>query len=535
MTELLFKTEGYVHSDIPEKFSSRIEYELTQDCSSLCFKFFSGEKPLYFQASDPEGRIRIQVLSKHKVKSSVLYSDENKTGPGTCPGKISTGKWLITAYAFGARCTGGPGKTDFTVEIYKGNNQGPEEKYADWIDRSAFADNRIALGSFEKTAGRILSESCPQEFRDPGKIEKCENSWSCSWLKGDFHAHTNLSDGSASPSELLDEGVSNNLDFFFISEHGILPVSFPEKFGIEVYPSFEITTCSGHLNLHGLRYIPENLHSLGPDPEWSSLEDILSEAGKSGALVSVNHPMLYPWQWLYNEIPLSMIDAVEVITDPYAFGDGAPGANEKALALLDIMWNSGYRIAGIGGSDTHSDYSDSRLGQPVTQVYAVPGSMKSILTAVKNCRAAVFTDLECTFYYRINGKKVLPGTGIENFGDIDFEIRFDPGNYSEVFFLRIVENGIPVKEIKTVPGEAASASVKWEGSSDWIRCEIRDEKNMIRGFVNPVYRKNRNSSSKKISTQKKSVLTVSVSPDSSGSTVSVENIKTWGDAAALLG
>ena len=533
--ELLFKTEGSVHSDIPERFQKTLKYDLVQDCLSLEFRFFSGEKPLYFHVSDPEGRVRIQILSKHKIKSCVIYNNENIAGPGICPGTISRGTWLITAYAFGARCTGGAGNTEFSVEIYRGNYPPPEEKYEDWIDRNMFRNNIIVLGKFEKKGADNCSENNSCKMPDSGIKGKYENSGGRSWLRGDFHAHTTLSDGSSSPAELLNEGFFKNLDFFYISEHGILSTSFPEKAGITVYPSYEITTCSGHLNLHGLRYIPENILSLGPSPEWRLLENILAEAKKNRVLVSINHPMLYPWQWLYNDLPLSMIDAVEVITDPYAFEDGAPEANEKAVALLDVLWNTGYRIAGIGGSDTHSEYSASRLGQPVTQVYAEPGSMQSILSAVKNCRAAVYTDLDCTFEYRITGKEILPGTELESYENTDLEIFFDPGKDPEIYVLRIIENGFSVKEIETLPFKKTSAVFKWAGSSDWVRCEIRDNKNMIRAFINPVYRKKRlakGAGSKSL--QKKNELSVCRKPDPKGRLSSFEKIKTWGDAAALL-
>ncbi len=183
-----------------------------------------------------------------------------------------------------------------------------------------------------------------------------------------------------------------------------------------------------------------------------------------------------------------MIDAVEIISDPYA--EGASEANDRALRLLDLIWNEGYRISGIGGSDTHTAYSESQLGQPVTEVYSIPGSLKSLLKAVKNHNAAVFTDLTGgSLEYQIEGKAVVSGTEINHREDLDLEAVFDPGGCDESFILRIIENGITVDEAVTLPLCKTSVKRKWNGKSDWLRCELRDKNNMIRGYLNPLHRK----------------------------------------------
>ena len=547
---LIFKVYGSVCSDKPEKYKNSSLFQVTDNILFLEFSFFSGGKPLYFHVTDPEGLVRLQLLSKENVKKTVIHRTESLSGQGTVPGIIQKGEWIITAFSFGARCSMTHGKVLYEVEVKAGfqdeknpaesleyeNENSEDTAYVSWADRSGSVKKGLVLKSFEmqeKSVKDILnleeeSFSIPGFFSDYKIPERA-----CRWLRGDFHVHSNLSDGSASSHQLIEEGMSKKLDFFFISEHGILSPSFSEKEGIKVFPSYEVTTEAGHMNLHGLRTLPSDLLCKGPHPEWKDLERILSELKKSGTLVSVNHPMLHPWEWLYNDLPLSMIDAVEVITDPYAFSDGAPEANEKALNLFDIIWNSGYRVAGIGGSDTHTDYSDSQLGQPVTCVYADPASMASVLDAVKKSRAAVFTDLDCSVEYKVAGTGILPGTDVQSSDDLDFEVIFDPGNDTGTYILRIIENGSAVTEVEALPGRKTEVKYKWPGNSAWIRCEIRD-RNMIRGFINPVFRGA--VFNLKTEKEKQNLNSTSDSPGvyTEKRINQISGIKTWGEAVSLL-
>ncbi len=472
MDKLIFKTEGFVDSEKPENYKSSFSFFIDEDFTSLTFELYGGGKPLYFHVTDPLGAVRLQFLGRHISGQTVLHESESKTGIGTCFGKIYKGTWRITVYTFGARCNSRLGKVHFSVKVFKENtSEAGELPFISWFDHNELERGRIILKGFEKP-------SIDNEYR---------------WLKGDFHVHSCLSDGSANPHELLEEGRQKKLDFFFITEHGILTPSFPEKRGITVFPSYEVTTASGHFNLPGLGYMPDGILEKGPDPDWKDIMALMTEARDKGALISINHPLHYPWLWLYNDIPLSLIDSIEIISDPYA--DDNPDANDRTVKLLDLIWNEGYRISGVGGSDTHTLYSSSQLGQPVTLVYARPGSLNSMLNSIRSHNAAVFTDLDCILEYSTGGKILLPGTDVENNDDLDLEISFESKKITEPLFLRIVENGVTVDEIKIIQEGMTSVKRKWHGKSDWIRCELRDSKNMIRGYLNPLHRgRSKNSS-----------------------------------------
>ncbi|MBW2590808.1 MAG: hypothetical protein JRD71_08860, partial [Deltaproteobacteria bacterium] len=231
---MIFKTEGFVHTDKSAHYISETSFNLDKDTPSLRFEFFGGGKELVFHVRDPSGLLRVQHQSSTETSNVLLHEDETKSGIGTCPGKIRKGEWKIEVFTYVPRFSKMWGKVPFEVKVFEGKDD-PEsftENYVSWIKSSEMQKGKIVLKEFE-----------------PENIELIDKKW----LSGDFHVHSMLSDGSAAPSELLDEGLSKNLDFFFITEHNILTTGFPQKKGITVFPSYEVTTAIGHFNACGLR------------------------------------------------------------------------------------------------------------------------------------------------------------------------------------------------------------------------------------------------------------------------------------------
>ncbi len=465
--KMIFSAEGFVHTDKPEHYVSENSFLIDKDLFSLKFEFFGGGKELFFHIKDPAGVVRVQHQSSPEPSTVFLCEDEKKTGIGTCPGKIEKGKWCLKVFTYAPRFNRMWGKVAFEVKVFEGMEESDIHlaNYVNWVNSDELEKGEILLKEFE-----------------PDNIEFVDEKW----LSGDFHVHSILTDGSAKPVELIDEGIKKNLDFFFITEHNILATGFAEKKGFNVFPGYELTTKIGHFNVPGLRFIPEGVISKGPEPTWSDLEKFIKNFRGNGALLSINHPFMVPWQWQYNDLPLSWIDSIEIITDPYDkyLGD----ANEKAFALIDILWNNGYRITGIGGSDTHTKYSDSQLAQPVTKVFAKPGSLSSMLNSVKNHSVEIFLDLKCDFNYTSDGKTILPGTDVGNCNDLDLEFSLVLKDESEQVVLKVIENGILVEEKNVLPGDRAVIQRVWKGDSNWIRCELRDNRNKIRGYINPLHR-----------------------------------------------
>jgi hypothetical protein len=445
------------------------EQSFTVDGDTKCIRlrFSGGGKALYFHVFDSTGALRLQRMCFPDPCEVILHEDEARTGPGTVPGRLPPGQWVIRAFTYAYKRDVAWGDLDF--EVGMDTDVEPEDVVMagnrNWARRSSDGES-IVLKEFEPKEGRSGNEE---------------------WLSGDFHVHSVLSDGSSLPADLLEEGIGKKLDFFFITDHNSLTTGFPPREGIDVYPSYEVTTYAGHLNALGLDYLPNRILSAGGTHTWAELlSTLIRDFRNKGILVSINHPFLEPWHWMYDDLPLEWIDGLEILSDPRSAPTRQP--NEKAFSLIDLLWNNGYRIAGIGGSDTHTKYSDSQLGEPVTKVFALRGSLSSMLSGIKTGRVQIFLDTDCSFSYSIGGRKVLPGTGVGYGSDEVVEFGLQTHEDCDPLLLRVVENGITVDEKDVHPGDKLQASRVWKRSSEWMRCELRDGKGSIRGFVNPLFR-----------------------------------------------
>lgn len=86
--------------------------------------------------------------------------------------------------------------------------------------------------------------------------------------KVDLHIHTNYSDGSLSPRQIVEKSVSLNLAGIGITDHDTTDgidetIKWASKFGIEVVPGVE-------LSAEGLNHIGEEIHILGYYINWES-------------------------------------------------------------------------------------------------------------------------------------------------------------------------------------------------------------------------------------------------------------------------
>lgn len=230
------------------------------------------------------------------------------------------------------------------------------------------------------------------------------------WYRGDFHAHTTCSDGSLTPLDLSRLGEESGLDFLAITDHN--DISAFDELDPEnehmVLPGVEITLRDGHFNVFGfsgnsvearkiLRGIvdapPEMKHSL--IREHAELEALMELIARAGYFVSLNHPLLKPWEWRDPLAEVSWFDGIELVNDP-TYGDNYR-INPATCRLWSAWLNAGYRCTGLGGSDFHSvnpsDHSSriARLNLPLTYVYAEELSCLAILEGLR--RGKVYISL----------------------------------------------------------------------------------------------------------------------------------------------
>lgn len=365
------------------------------------------------------------------------------------------------------------------------------------------------------------------------------------WYKGDFHTHTVLSDGKETVENAMKKAKDMQMDFYVPTEHNVIHTGWVET-DVMIVPGIEVTIKTGHFNLFGIDRFPETLQDIlenmgsaeAKETQISAdMNRILCEARERGWITSINHPFLHIWKWEYEDTKLSCIDCLEIVNDPtYTY---AKNSNQKAIAFLDWLWQDGYRIWGIGGSDSHNLIDEryegasepSIAGDPGTYLYLEHLSPKELLRGLKNGHA--YVSRYCGLDIRMSAvqpdgreRLYLPGDEIVCAGDKEecvgdkaecvgdkaecagdkaecvgdkkklagvmrLRVRIEINGLAEEPTVYQVENRVrsilPVREkrpgVYVAEGEAFFGSGEWQ----WLRFDVRDAKGNFLAYTNPVY------------------------------------------------
>ena len=268
-------------------------------------------------------------------------------------GKPNAGTWNVLLGAYKV----GPDGLDATVTIE--------------------LDPEVELGS-EPTIP-ALDDIARIELRKPAERN---------WYRGDLHAHTIYSDGSATPAQLMVAAQEAGLDFIGITDHNRAqsPVDLvPQGEGWPVLvPGVEVTTYAGHFNVWGT----DTWYDFR-DPSPKGLQAAVTAARKDGGFISMNHPKPFGPDWAYPEV--TGFHAIEAWNGWWA------GLNAVALAAWDAALRRGEKVVLVGGSDVHfperpgeptNPLTPARLGHPTLWIQTrKPLSAKSIIDAVKSGQA----------------------------------------------------------------------------------------------------------------------------------------------------
>lgn len=205
------------------------------------------------------------------------------------------------------------------------------------------------------------------------------------WYRGDFHAHTWHSDGTAPLEDLVAAAKGQSLDFIAVTEHNTIShlcelrtESGPD---LLLIPGVEISTYRGHANAWPVDGFVE--FRCQTDEE---LEAVRQSIRERGAVFSVNHPKDEGPPWEFGD--LFAPDCIEVWGGPWFI------SNYQSLAMWDVQLRQGNRITAIGGSDKHvgpytGESSWYDVGMPCTWVYADDLSIRAIVEAVREGRVCV--------------------------------------------------------------------------------------------------------------------------------------------------
>ena len=397
----------------------------------------------------------------------LLSKDPTFTSVGTYPGELPSGEWEFIFLNFEPTQEKEGSEAICTVRIEK--------------DVEISQDEILKLeGGWTEYGGSSGKLRLEYDYQNILSNER-------RWYKGDFHTHTQLSDGNMSPAIAMDAAQNlQDMDFFVITDHNMLNTGFKSGETL-VIPGVEVTSPMGHFNIFGAR--DERILPIEREIDLGYIEELMDRAREQEALCSINHAMMDPWHWQFEDLNLEKVDTLEICCDPTF--PVSPTSTEKALKVIDTLWNEGYRIYGVGGSDCHllpterykgSD-KPSLYGDPGTYVLAENLSASEILKGVKKGRSYVSREVKL-FPEIIGGKTYYPG---EEVLERDLKYRISVGEVKEEIEILLVKDGKTVERKKLTQDGEVNFNLSLEGNYSWVRAEIRNKRGDFLGYINPVY------------------------------------------------
>lgn len=436
----------------------------------------------YIIVKDSNGRFRMCRQIGYGPRTLIIGRDGMHTTAGGTAGEIPMGRWKFIICAFREYVMQCLGENSFDVKLTVSDDiSSVKEPVGEqcWIGNEDF--------DFDRNYSRDSR-----------------------WYKGDFHTHTRLSDGKETTRNAMKKAEKMGMDFYVPTEHNVLHTGWPDT-RIMVVPGVEITTSLGHFNIFGCVGTPGRLtHILKHDGEERISQEVeytIREADEKEWLWSINHPFLHIWKWTYDNLKLKNLRFIEIINDPtYEY---AKLANENAISFIDFLWQQGFRVFGLGGSDSHNLIDEryegadepSVPGDPATLVYMDGMTPSNLLKAVSKGHVIVTRYITMETYFIYENNKYLPGDRIEISSESEFEnnlvasvtIKINEETYGKniVPELFLIENGIK-KEIGLEKRDErtymADVIANWHTMEwEWKRFEVISEDYGFLGYVNPVF------------------------------------------------
>ncbi|QQT91831.1 CehA/McbA family metallohydrolase [Peptoniphilus harei] len=276
------------------------------------------------------------------------------------------------------------------------------------------------------------------------------------------------------------------MSFFSPTDHNFNQTRFPET-DLLIIEGTEITSKYGHINVFFTnesvfkKYSVEGLNT----EEW--LLKVLREI--KDEIYSINHPFMETFEFLVDDYSLDDLKFMEIINDPTYMT--SIDAVEKALKAWDLLLQNGYKIYGIGGSDSHlypdekyenADYP-SLLGDPKTYIFAKNLSKNEIKKAMLAGKISVSREK------LIELKKV---------NETEFTLELEESTFHDKkLHIELIVDG----DIYKIYENTLYEKLNLDENYHYVRANVRCEDGELYGFTNP-YFYNLDKSEKKIKTWK---------------------------------
>lgn len=454
----------------------------------------------YVIVRDPAGNVRLVHLIGHGEHRLLLGMTGRDTSVGGVPGIIIAGTWSVELMLF----------TEYIAQ-FLGDRVVPFAITVEtFVDETAEEDGKMPFAVEEVIGEQVWVN--PYRVSSEGVLpELVHYDWEqrfcpeAKWYKGDFHTHTTLSDGKETTASATEKAKFTELDFYVPTEHNAIHTGWHDA-RLLVVPGIEMTTERGHCNFFGIDRMPANLLELmehvNDEQSEAFMCEAVTEANARNWIVSVNHPFLHIWKWKHYSLKLRNLQCLEVINDPtYPY---AEEANKKAVAFLDLLWSDGWKIWGVGGSDSHNlleeRYEGSKLpsiaGDPGTFVYCEGLSAKELLNRVR--RGNMYVSRFCKVETAIccGRHSYLPGdeiTGKDTCKGENISLRYAVrvSDMKEDIRIFLVQDGRRelLKAARREDGSVlAEKKITIErGLWSYIRVEVENAAGELRAYINPVF------------------------------------------------
>ncbi|MDF2659953.1 MAG: hypothetical protein K0Q94_2744 [Paenibacillus sp.] len=475
----------YSGFELSESPPSSLTFEVTTPAAWMVLRFDYGKSNTWRQlvVRDPAGRVRFMHLDVMETRVVLLHRDPHVTGMATTAGTICCGVWTIQflrnapeQFVLGWIAGDGP-VPDVTIPELNPSRDG---------EREIWCDGNEADAGPNMTLNRYDWFQCRRSGRR--------------WYKGDLHGHTTLSDGKMTPGMMMREAEARGLDYYVVTEHNVMPGSWPRGSPL-VIPGMEFTSFGkGDWNAIGLRTWIDGWGTGKADrgmETQAGQNRLMAEAAVAGAIRTLNHPLAGRFAWRYPDTPLDLVDLFEIWNSPSRAR--ANNLTERTLSLWSMLWNEGYRIPGVGGSDTHqrpeyryeADGSSDTIGDPASYVLLDRLTPDQLLLGLRSGHVYVSRGPVLDVAVQVGTKTFTFGDDLteelaastDGFIHLDLSVK-----HAQESTLCVIENGIQIdSQVIGTDHWGYAFQFKWTpGVYSWRRFEIRDAAGTLLCFTNPI-------------------------------------------------
>lgn len=423
--------EGIFSSKGPEKIIHKFQVNNVKENITIFLKKCIFEHIIVI-LKDPKGVKRGTFTLKTYSRSYSIFKDFNRTSNLFKEGEIESGEWSLTLIK-NYDCQG-----EYSIEILE--------------------DIRIYEGNIFK------------------KIEDGFRKKEKDWYFGELHCHSNFSDGKISQLELYNGYKKKQLDYLFLTDHNVISNKGIEK-NWNFFSGTELTLDNhGHFNIYGVKEIDyENVFCEDRDP-GDNVREILKEVKKDkDTMISLNHPFQKNTGPSHN-ISMDLFDTIEIINCPYKESEDMI---KKTIKAFDYLWEKGYKIFGVAGSDTHKviEGYETTVGIPknVTNLKS-EFSEKELLKAIKNGKNYITFDKKVKIDIFSENKKYSLGDEVKE------KVNFKIESSEKIYWHGILNGKILFKDFSNKVNRVIKLN-----NGEYFRIDGYDCNGKICYFFNPIY------------------------------------------------